>query len=40
MASAKYGIEGLTTYMLEQLISILGKENVLLQEQEWDERFN
>jgi len=40
MASAKYGIEGLTPYMLEQLISILGKENVLLPEQEWDERFN
>jgi len=40
MASAKYGIEGLTPYMLEQLISILGKENVLLPEQEWEERFN
>jgi DNA polymerase-3 subunit alpha len=40
MAGARYSINGLTPYMLEQLISILGKENVLLPEQEWEERFN
>lgn len=40
MAGIKYGIKGLTPYMLEQLISVLGKENVLLPEQEWEERFN
>jgi DNA polymerase-3 subunit alpha len=40
MAGLKYGVSGLTPYMLERLISVLGKENVLLPEQEWEERFN